>query len=95
MRVDERRAVDASADTRARNSRNSNATGKLPDGNPTTEFRSARCHRPVLTCRKEWPPTKVSLILLYLSLSGFNLLYPHRCYTMFLLYSHSSVVIYP
>lgn len=37
----------AGADTRARNSRNSNATGKLPDGNPTTEFRSTRCHRPV------------------------------------------------
>jgi len=36
-------------DTLARNSRNSNATGKLPAGNSTMEFYWRRCRRYVLT----------------------------------------------
>lgn len=36
-------------DTRARNSRNPNATGKLPSKNPTLEFHWTKCHHRVLT----------------------------------------------
>ncbi|KAH0546212.1 hypothetical protein KQX54_007202 [Cotesia glomerata] len=59
--------LTSATDTRARNSRNSNATGKLLDGNPPEEFHEARCHRPVLTCLKEWPTkeTKLTTILLF------------------------------
>ena len=42
-------AVTCWPDTRARNSRNPNATGKLPSKNPTLEFHWTKCHHRVLT----------------------------------------------